>query len=86
VQGFADFVKASAQQFLTAAEDPSDGVTLVFTIDQPPGLKALGESLGGGPSTGGASPPPAAGTAAAAVATGGVPAIRVEARPGHRCD
>ena len=90
VQGFADFVKASAQQFLTAADAPLDGVILVFTIDQPSGLKALGKSLGGGASAGSASPPQAGGMASAPAAApapaSGAPAIRVEARPGHRCD
>ena len=34
--------RPEAQKFLAAAEDPADGVTLIFTIEQPPGLKEIG--------------------------------------------
>jgi hypothetical protein len=130
VQGFADFVKGSAQQIIAAAQDPADGVTLVFTIDQPAGLKALGDALAGGrtaapagetsptppstppgvpaamsnaapaltataptlPPTTAAAPPvppptaPPLGAPPAPAVTGDTPPIRVEVRPGHRCD
>ena len=49
---FAEFAKAGAQKFLAAAEDPADGVSLIFTIAQPPGLKAIAQAIaqkGGAP-------------------------------------
>ncbi len=82
VQGFAEFVKGSAPQFLAASEDPADGVTLAFTIERPPGLAAVGDALGSGGTSGSA-----AGTAGATPApAAGSPTVGVEARPGRRCD
>jgi hypothetical protein len=76
VQAFTDFLKTNAQKFLAASEDPADGVTLTFTIEQPPGLKELGQALSG------------KGTGSAvetAVAQGRQPSVRVDAVSGHRC-
>ena len=77
VQAFSEFLKTQSQQFLTASEDPADGVTLIFTIEQPPGLKELGQLL--------ADKGAAGGTVAATVISGTQPVVRVEAVPGHKC-
>lgn len=42
---FAEFGRTQAQAYLTAAESPEDGVTLVFTIGNPPGLAGIGRLL-----------------------------------------
>jgi hypothetical protein len=76
VQGFAEFIKTQSQKFISAAEDPADGVTLEFTIENPPGLKELGQALA------------EKGTSSAQVAEaakGGKPTVRVEAQSGHKC-
>jgi hypothetical protein len=77
VEAFSEFGKTQAQKFLSASEDPADGVTLVFTVDQPPGLKAIGALLAGK-----GSPADVAGS----LATGARPPIRVDAFPGYRRD
>jgi hypothetical protein len=76
VQAFTEFLKTNAQKFLAASEDPADGVTLTFTIEQPPGLKELGQALSG-KGTGGA--------VETAVAQGRQPSVVVDAVSGHRC-
>jgi hypothetical protein len=78
VAAFAEFAKAQAQAFLTASENPADGVTLVFTIQQPPGLKELAQALAG--------KGPAAADIASLVAKATPPPVRVEAVPGHKRD
>jgi hypothetical protein len=76
-QGFADFVKAQSQRVIAATEDAADGITLVFTIEHPPGLKALGQAL---------TEHGIAGNAIAAAVTGGAaPTVRVEVHAGRRC-
>ena len=45
VTAFGEFAKSQAQQFITAAEDTADGVTLTFTLAQPPGLEQLRKAL-----------------------------------------
>jgi hypothetical protein len=77
VQAFAEFVKTQSQKFISAAEDPADGVTLEFIIEHPPGLKELGQAL----AEKGASGAQIAET----VAKGGRPTVRVEAHSGHKC-
>jgi hypothetical protein len=56
-KAFADYVQARAGEFLTATEDPADGVTLVVTIVNPPGAplvrKLLRGSIGVGDAVGG---------------------------------
>lgn len=42
---FAEFSRTQAQAYLTAAESPEDGVTLVFSIASPPGLAGIGRLL-----------------------------------------
>jgi hypothetical protein len=75
---FTEFAKTQAQNFLKASEDPADGVTLVFTMPHPPGLKEIGQLLA----------QQGAGAAAVAdvIAKGTPPAVRVEAFPGHKRD
>jgi hypothetical protein len=75
---FADFVKNNAAKLLAASEDPADGVTLVFTIEHPAGLKELGQAL----SQKGASTANLAGVIANAAA----PTVRVDAVPGQKRD
>lgn len=75
VQGFADAVRTQSAAILAATENPADGITLRFTIAQPPGLKHLAEVLAGKP----ASPAVAHG------AVSGTPAVTVTVAPGHAC-
>ena len=77
VQAFAEFVKTQSQKFISAAEDPADGVTLEFTIEHPPGLKELGQAL--------AEKGTSSAQIAETVAKGGRPTVRVEAHSGHKC-
>ncbi len=78
VQGFSGFVKTESQKFLAATEDPADGVTLRLTIEQPSGLKELGQAL--------IEKGPSASAVAEALGKGGQPNIRVEVLPGHKCE
>jgi hypothetical protein len=75
---FSEFAKTQAQKFLAASEDPVDGVTLMFTIDHPPGLKEMGHLLG--------QKGAAANGAAESIAKGAPPTVRVDALPGHKRD
>lgn len=77
LRGFAEFVQAQSARFLAAAEDASEGVTLVFHVEHAPGLKALLQAL--------AERGVAVGAAADAAAAGRPAAVRVEVFPGHRC-
>jgi hypothetical protein len=76
---FAGFVRTQAQAFLTASEDPADGVTIRFTIERPPGLKELGLALS-------QRAPAAPGIAGRPASTPAPPAVRVDALPGYRRD
>ena len=49
VRGLGDFFKGQGQQFIAAAEDPADGVTLVLTVDTPPAFAPLRQALAGQP-------------------------------------
>lgn len=75
---FSEFVKTQAQKFLSASEDPADGVTLVFTLGHPPGLKEIGDLL--------ARKAPAASVVADSIAKGARPAVGVDVFAGYRCD
>lgn len=77
MHGFTDFMKTQTQKFLAATEDPADGVSLRFTIDNPPGLKELGQALfeKGKP----------AANIAATIAGGNRPTVRVQVFPRHHC-
>ena len=77
VQAFAEFIKAQAPRVIAATEDAADGITLVFTLEHPPGLKALGQAM---------VDRGAAGSAIAeAISKGAAPTVRVEVFAGHRC-
>lgn len=78
VAGFAEFARANAPKFLAAAEDPADGVTVVFTIAQPPGLKDVAQAIAQ------KSAPPAA--VSDALGKAAAPAVRVEAFAGLKRD
>ena len=45
VKGLADNLQKHAQEFIQAAEDTADGVTIVVTLKNPPGFHELGEAL-----------------------------------------
>ena len=77
VQGLAEFLRTQAQQFLAATQDPSDGVTLQFTVDHPPGLKEITQAA--------VEKAPAGSSVAQAIAGGSRPIVRVAVVPGHRC-
>ena len=47
VKGLADHLQKHAQEFIKAADDTADGVTLVITLENPPGFRQLGEALKG---------------------------------------
>lgn len=76
VQGYAEFLRTQSQELLAATQDPADGVTLQFTIERPPGLKALCQAA--------VQPGPAAG-ALQAITAGPAPIVRVAVQSGHRC-
>jgi hypothetical protein len=75
---FTEFGRTQAQKFLAASEDPADGVTLVFTIEHPPGLKEIDRVL--------AQPGAAPTDVAASIAKAAAPSVRVDVFPGHKCD
>ena len=78
VLGFSEFIKTQAQAFLTAVERPDDGVTLCFSIQNPPGLKEICNALAGK-----ASSPE---KVTAIVSSRGVPVVKVHVKAGHKCD
>jgi hypothetical protein len=47
VKGLADHLPKHAQEFIKAADDTADGLTLVITLENPPGFRQLGEALKG---------------------------------------
>jgi hypothetical protein len=47
VKGVADHLQKHAQEFIRAADDTADGVTLVVILENPPGFRQLGEALKG---------------------------------------
>ena len=72
VQGFAEAVRTQGAAIQAATENPAEGITLGFTIAQPPGLQGLADALTG----------KAAGAAAPA---GAAPVVKVSVAPGHAC-
>lgn len=77
VSAFAEFAKGQAQRFIAAAEDTADGVTLTFTIAQPPGLEQLGKAL---------LPNGTAAGLTEAIRAGAAPQARVDVTPGYKRD
>lgn len=76
-QAFAAFIKAETARIVTASEDAADGITFAFTLEHPPGLKALGQAL---------VERGAAGTVIAdAISQGAAPVVRVDVFAGRRC-
>jgi len=75
MHGFAGFMKTQANQFITATEDPADGVTLRFTIEHPQGLKELCQAL--------IEKGPSGSKVAELIGTGSRPNVRVEVYPRH---
>jgi hypothetical protein len=76
LQAFAQFIKTQAPRVIAATEDTPEGITLSFTLEHPPGLKALGQAM---------VERGAAGSAIAeAIAKGAAPTTRVEVFAGHR--
>ncbi|NYT02999.1 MAG: hypothetical protein GKC10_09640 [Methanosarcinales archaeon] len=47
LKGLSDYLKLHGQQFISASEDPADGVTLSITIANPPGFAQLRQALKG---------------------------------------
>jgi hypothetical protein len=47
VKGLADNLQKHAQEFIQAAEDTADGVTIIVRLKNPPGFRELGEALKG---------------------------------------
>jgi hypothetical protein len=77
VHSFSEFAKTQAQQFLAAAQDPADGITLGFIIEHPQGFKELCQAL--------VEKGPPGGNIAEALSKAGQPSVRVEVSPGHKC-
>lgn len=75
IGAFAELVKGQAQRFITAAEDPADGVTLKFTIARPAGLQQVGKALLPNGQTAGLMD---------ALRGGNKPDVRVDVNPGFR--
>jgi hypothetical protein len=76
VQAFAEFITTQAPRVIAATEDPAQGITFVFTLEHPPGLKALGRALVERGASGSAI--------ADAIVKGPPPAVRVDVHAGHR--
>ena len=47
LNALTDFLKQQSAQFIAASESPADGVTLLVTINHPPGLDVLRQALKG---------------------------------------
>jgi hypothetical protein len=45
VKAVAEHLQKHAQEFIAAADNPADGVTLVIVLHNPPGFRELGEAL-----------------------------------------
>jgi hypothetical protein len=71
--GLSTFFGSQAQRFITAAEDALDGVTVILTIPNPPGMAAIRRALAGTP-----------GAAADHAAAAAAPAVQVDIVPGFR--
>jgi len=72
VKGIAGSLKQHSQAFIEAAQKPADGVTLVLTLRNMPGLSEMREALKGKPLP-----------LAALAGLGGAPDLHVTVRAGH---
>jgi hypothetical protein len=70
--GLSTFLGGSAARFIAAADDAQDGVTVILTIPNPPGLAAIRQVI--------AAAPGAPGAANGSTA----PAVRVDVVPGYK--
>ena len=77
VAAYAEALRTQAAAIIAATENAADGITLSFTIEKPPGLQALLQTLAR-PGT----PPPLAQPAGAEAAA---PRVHVVVSPGHGC-
>jgi hypothetical protein len=71
-QRLVEHLQQQAQKLIAATENPADGVTLVVTFTNPPGLPNLRSMLGGGSATVSGGGPPK-----------GMPETSIEVVPGH---
>jgi hypothetical protein len=68
----ADYLRQRSEEFIRAADDTADGVTLVITIGSPPGFPLLRQALAG------------QGVSLAGLRmSGGTPDVRITTVPGH---
>jgi hypothetical protein len=74
-RGLAEQLPQRIAQFIAATEEDADGVTLLTTLDAPPGFAQLREALGTGPVG-----------ASVAWAPDGTPEIGLALIPGFRRD
>jgi hypothetical protein len=73
VKGLADNLQRHAQEFIRAADDTADGVTLIVTLENPPGFRELGDALKG------------KGVSLATLKLpAGDPTVKIRIYPGHR--
>jgi hypothetical protein len=73
VKALADHLHKHAQEFVKAADDTADGVTLVIKLENPPGFQKLGEALKG------------KGNALATLKVlAGDPTVKLRIYPGHK--
>ncbi|MEO8381012.1 MAG: hypothetical protein ABI779_15225 [Acidobacteriota bacterium] len=77
VSAFAELAKAEGPRFITAAEEPADGVTLTFHMARFAGLQQFGKALLADGSTNGL---------AAAIAGGNKPDVRIDVTAGYKND
>ena len=75
LKGLTEHLKQHAEEFIKAAEDIADGVTLVITLGNPPGFSQLRQALKG------------KGIALASLKmSDGAPTVKIKITPGHRND
>ena len=79
-KAFVDAVQTQRDAILAAIEDPREGVTLRFTVRQPPGLKALTQAVANPGPAG-----PAAPALAETIAKAAAPQVQFSVVAGHGC-
>src|SRR6202022_3492921 len=73
VKGLADHLQKHAQEFIRAADDTAEGLTLIVTLENPPGFRELGDALKG------------KGVSLATLKLpAGDPMVKIRIYPGHR--
>jgi hypothetical protein len=71
LKGLADHLRQRGEEFVRAADDPTDGVTVLVTLANPPGFTELRRALRGN------------GVSLAGLRMTGTPEVRVSVLPGH---